>query len=129
MDEYLKKNIYNFNQKAERKIIKEFDLPREIHNDLERQRRVYSIYGISPTLLARSDSPKIILNSNNVFSIRKLTPFETLRIQGFDKKYVENVKKIGMSDTQLYKQAGNAVSPPVITEIINCIMEMFNEEI
>lgn len=129
LDEYLKKNIYNFNQKAERKIIKEFDLPREIHNDLERQRRVYSIYGFSPTLLARSDSPKIILNSNNVFSIRKLTPFETLRIQGFDKKYVENVKKIGMSDTQLYKQAGNAVSPPVITEIINCIMEMFNEEI
>ena len=34
-----------------------------------------------------------------------------------------------MSDTQLYKQAGNAVSPPVITQIINSMMEKFNEEV
>lgn len=126
---YLKNNIKEINEKSARKIIKEFDLPKEIHNDLERQRRVYSIYGISPTLLARSDSPKIIIKENNRWFIRKLTPFETLRIQGFDKKYVENVKRIIMSDTQLYKQAGNAVSPPVITEIINNIMEKLNEEI
>ena len=129
LDAYIKNNIKKINEKNERKIIKEFDLPREIHNDLERQRRVYSIYGISPTLLARSDSPKIIIYENNKYFIRKLTPFETLRIQGFDKRYVENVKKIIMSDTQLYKQAGNAVSPPVITEIINNIMEKLNEEI
>ena len=109
--------------KKQRKIIKQFDLPKEIHNDLERQRRVYSINGISPTLLARSDSPKIIITDMNEIRIRKLTPYEALRIQGFDKKFVNNVKKNGMSDTQLYKQAGNAVSPPVITQIINIMME------
>lgn len=126
---YLNSNIAEYNEKKQRKIIKELDLPRDIHNDLERQRRVYSIYGISPTLLARSDSPKVLLKNDNIFFIRKLTPYETLRVQGFNDKYVENVKKIAMSDTQLYKQAGNAVSPPVITEITNNILEQFYEEI
>ncbi|MCR4661465.1 MAG: DNA (cytosine-5-)-methyltransferase [Clostridia bacterium] len=114
-------------RKCEDKIIKEFTLPREVHNDLDRQRRVYSIYGISPTLLARSDSPKIIFSKDEDFYIRKLTPLETLRIQGFDEEFTNNVQKNGMSDTQLYKQSGNAVSPPVITEIINNLMEFVNE--
>ena len=119
----------NMVSKKDRKIIKQFDLPKEVHNDLERQRRVYSTNGISPTLLARSDSPKIIIKDGEKFRIRKLTPYETLKIQGFDKKFVNNVIKNGMSDTQLYKQAGNAVSPPVITQIINSMMEKFNEEV
>ena len=117
------------NNKKERKIKKELDLPKSIHNDLERQRRVYSIYGISPTLLARSDSPKIIIDNGVRLVIRKITPYEALKIQGFDTKFVNNVIKNGMSDTQLYKQAGNAVSPPVITQIINSMVEMLYEEV
>ena len=113
--------------KPQQKIIKEFTLPRDVHNDLDRQRRVYSIYGISPTLLARSDSPKIILEENGEYKIRKLTPLETLRIQGFNNEFTDNIQKNGMSDTQLYKQSGNAVSPPVISEIINNLMEFINE--
>ena len=113
--------------KKDCKIIKEFDIPREVHNDLDRQRRIYSVYGISPTLLARSDSPKIIIEINNEYKIRKLTPYETLRVQGFDQKFVNNVKKNGMSETQLYKQAGNAVSPPVISQIVNAMKEYLNE--
>lgn len=105
------------------KILKEFTLPREVHNDLDRQRRVYSIYGISPTLLARSDSPKIIFKDNENYRIRKLTPLETLRVQGFSQEFTDNIRKNEMSDTQLYKQSGNAVSPPVISEIINNLLE------
>ncbi len=75
------------------KIIKEFTLPREIHNDLDRQRRVYSIYGISPTLLARSDSPKILFKENEQYQIRKLTPLETFRVQGFSKEFTDNIEK------------------------------------
>lgn len=115
-------------QEKENKILKEFDLPREVHNDLERQRRVYSPKGISPTLLARSDSPKILIEQDNMLKIRKLTPYENLKIQGFDTKFVNNVKKHNVSDTQLYKQSGNAVSPPVITEIINNMKEQFKNE-
>jgi len=118
-------NVGCLTSKFEDKIVKEFDLPREVHNDLERQRRVYSIKGISPTILARSDSPKVIVDVGNKYKIRKLTPFETFKIQGFDSKFVRNIKKSDMSDTQLYKQAGNAVSPPVITPIVNKIKELF----
>ena len=127
----VKEYIYDYNQNSQepqKKILKEFTLPRDVHNDLDRQRRVYSIYGISPTLLARSDSPKIIFKDNNEYQIRKLTPLETLRVQGFSKEFTDNVQKNGMSDTQLYKQSGNAVSPPVISEIINNLLDYINEE-
>lgn len=46
--------------------------------------------------------------------IRKLTPRETFNIQGFPKDYVLPSK---ISDGQLYKQAGNSVSIPVIKRI------------
>lgn len=131
------KKIYNYLEKIEtkkfttiksQKIIKEFDLPKSVHNDLERQRRVYSPYGISPTLLARSDSPKIVLKEDNKYVIRKLTPYEALKIQGFDNKFVNNIKNQEISDTQLYKQSGNAVSPPIITAIVNNMMRCFENE-
>ncbi len=128
--EYLNKiNEKTFKAKLENRIVKEFDLPKEVHNDLERQRRVYSPKGISPTLLARSDMPKIIVKENGEYRIRKITPYESLKIQGFDSKFVNNARKKQVSDTQLYKQAGNAVSPPVITKIVNSLKEQFHDEI
>lgn len=47
------------------KIIKTFDIPQTILNDNKRQRRVYFTDGISPTLMARTDSPKIIDPDSN----------------------------------------------------------------
>ena len=41
-------------------VIKLFDIPKEVINDNERQRRVYSVDGISPTILGRSDACKIM---------------------------------------------------------------------
>lgn len=42
--------------------------------------------------------------------IRKLTPRECWRLQGFPDEYFDRAKATGISDTQLYKQAGNAVT-------------------
>lgn len=109
------------------KIIKLFDIPKDIHNDQERQRRVYSVKGISPTVLARSDSTKILIKENEIFNIRKFTPIENLKVQGFNEDFIFKIKKAGISDTQLYKQSGNAVSPPVITEIFNHLNEYINK--
>lgn len=115
------------NKKCETKIIKLFDLPREVWNDLERQRRVYSIYGISPTILARSDTTKIYINTGKEKYIRKFTPRENFRLQGFDDDFIDNILKT-VSMTQQYKEAGNAVSPPVITGIINHLIDYMEEE-
>ena len=50
--------------------------------------------------------------------IRKITPVENFYIQGFSKEFVCNIRNTGMSATQMYKQSGNAVSPPVIAGIL-----------
>lgn len=47
--------------------------------------------------------------------IRKLTPRECFRLQGFPDEYFERAASVN-SDSQLYKQAGNSVSVPVIYE-------------
>ena len=112
-------------RRRQAKILKLFDLPKDVHNDLERQRRVYSTKGISPTVLARADTTKILLKDGTQYRIRKVTSAENFYIQGFGKRFVENIKMTGMSATQMYKQSGNAVSPPVITGILNCLYEEY----
>ena len=49
--------------------------------------------------------------------IRKLTPKECWRLQGFTDEQFNKVKAIGMSDSQLYKMAGNAVTVPAVFAI------------
>ena len=49
--------------------------------------------------------------------IRKLTPLECWRLQGFPDWAFDCAKATGLSDSQLYKQAGNSVTVPVIRAI------------
>lgn len=48
--------------------------------------------------------------------IRKLTPRECFRLQGFTDEYFDRAAEV-CSDSQLYKQAGNSVTVNVIYEI------------
>lgn len=57
--------------------------------------------------------------------IRKLTPRECWRLQGFPDWAFNRAKQAGLSDSQLYKQAGNSVTVPVIKAIAEN-MEVFN---
>ena len=62
----------------------------------------------------------IITDENGNFFvgyIRRLTPRECFRLQGFTDEQFNKVKAIGMSDARLYKMAGNAVSVPVISAL------------
>lgn len=49
-------------------------------------------------------------------AIRKLTPRECFRLQGWSDEYFHRAELVN-SDSQLYKQAGNGVTVPVIYEI------------
>lgn len=49
--------------------------------------------------------------------IRKLTPREYWRLQGFTDDQFDKAKATGLSDSRLYKMAGNAVTVNVISEI------------
>ncbi len=58
------------------------------------------------------------------FGIRKLTPRECFNLQGFPTSY----KLPSISDSKLYKLAGNAVSVPVVELIIKKINEIINHQ-
>nr|WP_243430944.1 DNA cytosine methyltransferase [Clostridium botulinum] len=178
-------------------IIKIGDIPKEVLNDNERQRRVYSNEGVSPTILSRTDNAKIVdekyylnkpwhfstendekhdtneiaqieginykatrsicdpnmycrtldtmgggqrepktielnndtktkenLQSN--FRIRKLTPNECWRLMGFTDEQFDRAKELGISDSQLYKQAGNSI---VVNVLYYIFKELFKEYI
>jgi len=51
--------------------------------------------------------------------IRKLTPLECARIQGFP----ENYKLPQIADSALYKQFGNSVSVPVLEAVARQMMK------
>ena len=50
-------------------------------------------------------------------AIRKLTPQEAFKLQGFSPQFVNNAQRGGVSNAALYKQAGNAVSVNTIYAI------------
>ena len=54
--------------------------------------------------------------SGEAVRIRKLTPKECFRLQGFPDELFERAAEV-CSDSQLYKQAGNSVTVNVIYEI------------
>lgn len=51
--------------------------------------------------------------------IRKLTPHEAFLLQGLNGNFVSNAKDVGISNHQLYKQAGNAVSVNTVYSILH----------
>ncbi|MGN1126548.1 MAG: DNA (cytosine-5-)-methyltransferase [Ruminococcus sp.] len=63
----------------------------------------------------------------HIGKIRKLTPRECWRLQGFTDEQFDKVIATGMSDTQLYKQAGNAVTVNVISAVGQIIKEVENQ--
>lgn len=56
--------------------------------------------------------------------IRKLMPIECWRLQGFTDEQFYKAQATGLSDSHLYKMAGNAVSVPVISAIGRKIKEV-----
>lgn len=57
-----------------------------------------------------------VLESNTPIRIRRLTPRECFRLQGFTDEQFDKAAAVN-SETQLYKQAGNAVTVNVVAEI------------
>ncbi len=63
---------------------------------------------------------KLIFSKDDLVkkAIRKITPKEALALQGFNEDFYLNACKEGISDHQLFKQAGNAVSVNTVYAIL-----------
>ncbi|WP_442870323.1 DNA (cytosine-5-)-methyltransferase [Acutalibacter sp. 1XD8-36] len=57
--------------------------------------------------------------------VRKLMPIECWRLQGFSDDQFHKAASTGLSDAQLYKMAGNAVTVPVISALGEKIKEIY----
>ncbi|QEA43275.1 DNA cytosine methyltransferase [Leuconostoc lactis] len=79
-------------------------------------------HGIANTLLTGPE--QAVLTSE--YRIRKLTPRECWRLQAFPDELFDKAQEAGLSDSQLYKQAGNSVTVNVI-EYIGHLLEATHE--
>jgi len=62
----------------------------------------------------------------NIYRIRKLTPLECVRLMGFDDEDYYILKENGISNSQIYKMAGNSIVVNVLEEIFK---ELFKDKI
>jgi DNA-cytosine methyltransferase len=120
-----------------------------VSDGYERNGRVYDEEGISPTITAKQGGghePAI----KTGYRIRRLTPLECWRLQGFPDQYFFRAQYQGneypqfilnqypdlsrslhagkklMSDSQLYKQAGNSMTRHVMQAIIKNLLPILN---
>ena len=63
-------------------------------------------------------------DGSNYLKIRKLTPLECWRLMGFDDEDFYKAKNVGISDTQLYRQAGNSIVVNVLEEIFKTLLNL-----
>ena len=61
---------------------------------------------------------RVSVNSNKQYRIRRLTPRECWRLMDFTDEQFDRAKSAGLSDTQLYKQAGNSIVVGVLEQIM-----------
>lgn len=66
--------------------------------------------------LTKQDIHGVAVKNNN-YKIRKLTPLEYFRLQGFPDEWYHKCREEGISDTQMYRAAGDAVTVNVVQEI------------
>ena len=69
----------------------------------------------------------VVLNNNSNIRIRKLTPTECYKLQGFTVEDCKKASEAGVSNSQLYKQAGNSICVSVLEAIYKSLGEYYEE--
>lgn len=99
------------------------------------ERKMFNLYNqkeikdIAPTQTAAcgitTSSAAVLISEdgNHFMKIRKLTPLECWRLMGFDDDDFYNAKSVGISDTQLYRQAGNSIVVNVLESIFQKLLK------
>ena len=99
---------------VENKIILEEPLQRDGWH--KRNKQVLNPEGISSCIVAQSNNSLQKISEPNL-RIRKLTPLECWRLMNFDDEDFYKARSTGVSNTQLYKMAGNSIVVRVVEKI------------
>lgn len=128
---------YYLSEEKTKKLTLDNDLGGKLNMyDYNDRDRVHSVNKVSPTLNTMQGGdrqPKIAVLGNTSetgyrghidnLRIRKLTPLECWRLQSFTDEQFYKAKDSGVSNSQLYKQAGNAVTVNVVDYIVKNIIK------
>lgn len=80
------------------------------------------VCGTLRTIDAYGDK-RVLEKLNMLYRIRKLTPKECFRLMGFSDEDFERAEAAGISNSQLYKLAGNSI----VTDVLyNILIELYN---
>lgn len=105
-------------------VIERFDTDCKAVGDLKAGGERGIVYDAEKSMCTMSATqykdPHKVLNE---YRIRKLTPKECWRLMGFDDDDFEKAKAAGISNTQLYKQAGNSIVVQVLERIFEKLIE------
>lgn len=85
--------------------------------------RIVSSDGLAPTV---KENHGTVTATNVGLRIRKLTPKECFRLMGFDDADIDVLIDNGISNTQLYKQAGNSIVVNVLEAIFDNLVDVFD---
>lgn len=103
-----------------------------VYLDRPHQKRVVVQKGLIQTIKTQGSDLGVVVkdykdNSEGNLRIRKLTPLESWRLMGIDDETFYKAKHSDpmLSDTQLYKQAGNAI---VVDVLYHIFKNLFEEE-
>ena len=97
--------------------------PSDRTKDTETEQRLeINSQGVANTLTSVTKDNLVVSKIN----IRRLTPIECERLQGFPDNWTKYGTEGEISDTQRYKMCGNAVTVDVVAAVANKIYNLFN---
>lgn len=111
-----------------KKGFKEASVGDGIYTNRTHQKRGVVQKGKIPTIKCSINDIGVVVDRNDKISIRRLTPKEVWRLMGWSDEDIDKVLSIGISNTQLYKMAGNSIVINVLSKIFEKLGEL-NENI
>ena len=133
LDETLEyQDIYYYDETIKQingKIIKPFSFKEgqlKFWDDRDWRRNGIMIQDVCSTQRAGRTGLKCVRMEKNKLKVRRLTAEESLLLMGFEKEDYVNMKAVGISDTNIFKQAGNSI----VVDVLESIFEvLFKKEV
>ena len=89
---------------------------------------IWDTSAVSPTLDTMQGGYRQPMIVAPPYRIRRLTPFECFKLMGFTYEDVQLLKENKISDTQLYKMAGNSIVVTVLEDIFKNLLPIIKEK-
>ena len=78
----------------------------------------------SPTLMTGGECVGVVVRGPDGFlTIRRFTPREAYRLQGFPDWAIDRILGLGQSEAMMYRQSGNSLGVPMMREVFRTIDE------